>query len=191
MSIQEVIEKWTKPSSFPISYPIPKDGDSYRQGCVVGIMLVLEDLKRLDDVEDETLAKNDYLMNELDRKFAQYYQYNKEIAIRKEEMKMREADENIGGGKSNIMSNPIESQVIKEMSDPYIANRELWKRAIKETLCDQSCEVQELICLKYWGEDSWMDWVSFGRKHGYSKPSIYRLRQKVLLTFARKIGEIS
>lgn len=137
------------------------------------------------------MARNDYLMNELDRKFAHYYEYNKEIAIRKEEMKMREADENIGGGKSNIMSNPIESQVIKELSDPYIANRELWKKAIRETLENQSKEIRNLMEKKYWGEDSWMDWVSFGKKHGYAQKSIYRLRQKVLLDFGRRIGEIN
>lgn len=137
------------------------------------------------------MSKNDSLINELDRKFANYHAYNKEIAIRKEELKLREVDENIGGGRSNIMSNPIESQVIKEMSDPYIMNRELWKKAVKETLSDQSAEIRVLIETKYWGEDSWMDWVSFGKKHGYARTPIYRIRQKVLLDFGRKIGEIN
>ncbi len=73
------------------------------------------------------MSRNDYLINELDRKFANYPNYNKEIAIRKEELKMKEVDENIGGGKGNIRSNPVESQVIKELSDPYIINRQLWK----------------------------------------------------------------
>lgn len=137
------------------------------------------------------MGRNDYLINELDRKFANYYNYNKEIAIRKEELKMREADENIGGGKSNIRSNPVEIQVIKELSDPYIVNRQLWKKCIKETLEEQDEEVKLLMELKYWGADSWMDWASFGKKHGYSKPTIYRIRQKVLFGFARKIGEIN
>lgn len=137
------------------------------------------------------MGRNDYLINELDRKFANYLNYNKEIAIRKEELRMREVDENIGGGKGNIRSNPVEAQVIKEMSDPYISNRELWKKSIKETLNEQSDDVKRLMELKYWGEDSWMDWASFGNKHGYSKPTIYRIRQKVLFSFARKIGEIN
>lgn len=137
------------------------------------------------------MARNDYLMNELDRKFAHYYEYNKEIAIRKEELKMREADENVGGGKSNIRGNPVESQVVKELSDPYIVNRQLWKRCIKETLDNQDDDVRQLMELKYWGADSWMDWVSFGTKHGYAKRTIYRVRQKVLLDFGRRIGEIN
>lgn len=137
------------------------------------------------------MGRNDYLINELDRKFANYYNYNKEIAIRKEELKMREADENIGGGKSNIRSNPVEIQVIKELSDPYIINRQLWKKGIKETLDGQSKEIKNLIELKYWGEDSWMDWVSFGKKHGYARTPIYRIRQKVLFDFGRRIGELN
>ena len=137
------------------------------------------------------MSRNDYLINELDRKFANYPNYNREIAIRKEELKMKEADENIGGGKVNIRSNPVEQQVIKELSDPYIVNRQLWKKCIKETLEGQSSEIRMLMELKYWGEDSWMDWVSFGKKHGYARTPIYRIRQKVLSDFGRRIGEIN
>ena len=137
------------------------------------------------------MSRNDYLINELDRKFANYPNYNIEIAIRKEELKMKEADENIGGGKGNIRSNPVEQQVIKELSDPYIVNRQLWKKCIKETLEGQSSEIRMLMELKYWGEDSWMDWVSFGKKHGYARTPIYRIRQKVLSDFGRRIGEIN
>ncbi|MGH1637367.1 hypothetical protein ABE949_19400 [Enterococcus avium] len=137
------------------------------------------------------MSRNDYLINELDRKFANYPNYNREIAIRKEELKMKEADENIGGGNGNIRSNPVEQQVIKELSDPYIVNRQLWKKCIKETLEGQSSEIRMLMELKYWGEDSWMDWVSFGKKHGYARTPIYRIRQKVLSDFGRRIGEIN
>lgn len=137
------------------------------------------------------MSRNDYLINELDRKFANYRNYNREIAIRKEELKMKEADENIGGGKGNIRSNPVEMQVMKELSDPYIVNRQLWKKCIRETLENQSADIRQLMELKYWGEDSWMDWVSFGQKHGYAQKTIYRLRQKILLDFGRRIGEIN
>lgn len=137
------------------------------------------------------MSRNDYLINELDRKFANYPNYNREIAIRKEELKMKEADENIGGGKGNIRSNPVEQQVVKELSDPYIVNRQLWKKCIRETLEGQSSEIRMLMELKYWGEDSWMDWVSFGKKHGYARTPIYRIRQKVLSDFGRRIGEIN
>ncbi|MFC0232739.1 hypothetical protein ACFFIF_01895 [Vagococcus entomophilus] len=135
------------------------------------------------------MSRNDKLIDELDRKFANYHNYNREIAIRKLELAEREIDENVGGGKSNIVGNPVESKVIKEQSDPYILNRRLWKRAVEDTLEEQNSEVSKLIQLKYFGEDSWMDWRSFGVKHHYSTRTIYRIRQRVLLEFGRKIGE--
>lgn len=136
------------------------------------------------------MARNDYLLNELDRKFADRDEYNKQIAIRKVELTLREQDDNIGGGSSGFISNPTAMIVIKAMTDPYIQNRELWKKAINQTVEEQSDDIRRLIELKYWGEDSWMDWTSFGEKHGYAKRTIYRIRQRVLLDFGRKIGEI-
>ncbi|MBE9387849.1 hypothetical protein [Vagococcus salmoninarum] len=134
---------------------------------------------------------NKALIDDLDRKFANRHNYNREIVLRKEELKLREEDDNIGGGSGNIVSNPVENEVVKYLSDPYITNRQMWKRAIVETLNEQSLEISNLMELKYWGEDSWMNWDDFGKLHGYSKPTIYRIRQKVLLSFARKIGEIA
>lgn len=138
------------------------------------------------------MKKNEITLVALEEKFANKLKYNYEIAVRKIELGIREVDENVGGGRSNIKSNPVEAQVIKELSDPYIANRILWKKSIDEVYRKQSDEVKTLLNLKYWdGEDSHMDWRSFGEKHGYSKTSIYRIRQKVLLQFGREIGEIN
>lgn len=134
--------------------------------------------------------RNNKMLDVLDEKFANYYKYNREIAIRKEELKMNEADENFGGGRSNIVNKTLENQVIKEMSDPYIYNRELWKKAIRETLEEQSKEVRELIEEKYWGPHSWMSWSDYAIEKNYSTASMYRMRQKVLMEFGRKIGEI-
>ncbi|WEG74397.1 hypothetical protein OL234_10555 (plasmid) [Vagococcus intermedius] len=129
-------------------------------------------------------------MNSLDKKFAGLNDYNREIAERKEELRLREEDHNVGGGRSNVVGNPVETQVIKELSDQYIINRQIWKKSIIETIDNQSSEVRSLIENKYFGEDSWMDWRSFGKKHGYAHSSIYRIRQKVLLEFGRRIGEL-
>lgn len=136
------------------------------------------------------MAKNTALIESLEIKFEDYPVYNRQIALRKEELRLREADENIGGGRSNTISKYVENQVIKEICDPYIANRELWKKSVIETPHSLDEERRELVKAKYFGEDSWMDWASFGKKHGYSKSTIYRLRQKVLLEFGRRIGEI-
>lgn len=71
------------------------------------------------------LSRNDLWW--LEDKFQRFEQLDKEIAIRKEELKIQKTDENVGGGKTNIPSNPVETQVIKEQSDPYITTRQEWK----------------------------------------------------------------
>lgn len=137
------------------------------------------------------MKKNEIILSYLEQKFANFNNYNKEIAIRKEEIKMKEADENIGASRVASTTNHVENNILKIITDQYILNRELWKKGVTETLDLQSTEVKSLIENKYWGTDSWMDWVSFGKKHGYSKTAVYRIRQKVLLEFGRKIGEIN
>ncbi len=124
----------------------------------------------------------------LEDKFQRYNQLDREIAIRKEELKMKEIDENNGGGRSSFTSNPTETIVLREQSDKYIQTRLLWKNSILKTIEDQSEDIQDLINDKYWGQNNFMDWEPFGKMFGYSKSSIYRIRYKVLECFAEKIG---
>lgn len=126
----------------------------------------------------------------LEDKFERYTQLDKEIAIRKEELKIREVDENIGGGKSNTVSSPVEVQVIKEQSDPYIRTRLMWKDGIEKTYCESSIEVQRIIEDKFWGDKNYLSWTAIGEEYYISKTQVYRLRYDVLERFAKKIGYI-
>lgn len=126
----------------------------------------------------------------LEDKFERYPQLDREIAIRKEELKLREEDQNIGGGRSNIAGNPIEAQVVKEQSDPFIRQREVWKKGIEKTLHQQNEDVKAMIADKYWGENSYMDWTSLGELYCCSQSKVYRIRYKFLEEFARNIGYI-
>lgn len=126
----------------------------------------------------------------LEDKFERYHQLDREVAIRKEELKVREDDQNIGGGKSNIAGNPIESQVIKEQTDPFILHRQSWKRGIERTVNKQNHDVKAMIADKYWGENSYMDWTAIGKMHCCSQSKTYRIRYKVLEDFAKEIGYI-
>lgn len=134
------------------------------------------------------LSKDD--LKWLEDKFERYKQLDKEIAIRKEELKMKETDENIGGGKSNTVSSPVEIQVIKEQTDPYIKTRLIWKDGIEKTYQESSEEVQQIINDKFWGDRSYLSWVAIGEDYYISKTQIYRLRYNVLEKFAKKIGYI-
>lgn len=130
----------------------------------------------------------------LEDKFKRYHQLSREIAIRKEELKMREHDTNVGGGRSNRVSSQVENQVMREMSDPFIIQRDTWKKAIEQTINEQSDDVQVIIKEKYWGQNNYMDWETLGQTFEQdkkqSKSSMYRIRYKVLECFAKKIGYI-
>lgn len=126
----------------------------------------------------------------LEDKFERYYQFDKEIAIRKEELKAKNRDENIGGGKSNLVGKPVESQVIREQSDPYIKMRIDWKRAIDKIYEESSEEVRQIMVDKFWSDKQYMSWPAIGDDYYISKTQIYRLRYDILEQFAQEIGYI-
>lgn len=134
------------------------------------------------------LSRNDLWW--LEDKFQRYQQYDKEIAIRKEELKMKQTDENIGGGKSNLPSNPVERQVIKEQSDPYIVNRLKWKKAIEEVYKECTEDEQAILRDKFWSNQSYLTWPEVGEEHYMAKTTIYEVRYSILERFAKKIGYI-
>ncbi|API89420.1 hypothetical protein BKP56_09200 [Marinilactibacillus sp. 15R] len=142
----------------------------------------------------DIFALNSIDLKYLEDKFQRYHQFSREIAIRKEELKIREHDTNVGGGRSNRVSSQVENQVIREMSDPFIIQRDTWKKAIEETINEQSGDVQEIIKEKYWGKNSYMDWETLGQAldedKKQSRSTMYRIRYKVLECFAKKIGYI-
>lgn len=126
----------------------------------------------------------------LEDKLQRYEQLDKEIAIRKEELKIQKSDENVGGGKSNIPSNPVETQIIKEQSDPYIITRQKWKKAIEEVYKECTEEEQKILDDKFWSNQNYLSWQEVGNRYHFSKTSIYEMRYSILERFAEKIGYI-
>lgn len=126
----------------------------------------------------------------LEDKFIRYNQLDREIAVRKEELKTREEDSNTGGGKTNIVGNPIESQIVKEQSDDFIITRQKWKRAIASVYDTSNDEVKSVITRKYWSSENYLTWEDIGKDHCMSKSQIYRLRYGILEKFAKLIGYI-
>ena len=126
----------------------------------------------------------------LEDKFYRYNQLDREVAIRKEELKIKEEDTNIGGGKTNFAGNPIETQVIKEQSDEFILARQKWKQSIDSVYLTSSEEVKQIISKKYWSDESYMNWEDIGKIHCMSKSQVYRVRYRVLERFAKLIGYI-
>jgi len=133
-----------------------------------------------------TLTKTD--LQTLESLAKRYVRFDLEIAIKKEELKLREEDQNIGGGKANIVGRPVEMQVIREQSSEFIVQRQKWKVGIETAFLLQTAEVQNILRAKLWGEERHLSWEEVGERHGMSKTTIYRVRYYFLQRFGEIIG---
>lgn len=134
------------------------------------------------------LSKNDLWW--LEDKFNRYGQIDKEIAIRKEELKIKQPDENIGGGKTNKTSSPTENQVMKEQLDPYISSRLKWKKAIDKIYNNCTEDEQKILRLKFWNNTNYHSWTNIADMCYISKTKVYEMRYSILQRFAKEIGYI-
>lgn len=112
------------------------------------------------------------------------FQY--EISLRKAELNIRKVNQTPEIKVANT-SSQVENQVIKEITDPYISNRELWLKSIERLelmLDDKLLEVYKCKFINY----KYLAWVDIGEHLGYAKSSIYRMRYKILQEFNNLIG---
>ena len=123
--------------------------------------------------------------------FKEYYSYDKKILLRKAELAVREIDENVGGGKSNIRAKTVENMVIKQLSDEPLVFLENVKDAIEYTL-DMiemiNPHFKTLIVEKYFKNGGIETWEDVAKRVGWSTSQAYNIRYKTLEIFANKLG---
>lgn len=123
--------------------------------------------------------------------FKEYYSYDKKILLRKAELAVREIDENVGGGKSNIRAKTVENMVIKQLSDERLVFLENVKDAIEYTL-DMiemiNPQFKTLIVEKYFKNGGIETWEDVAKRVGWSTSQAYNIRYKTLEIFANKLG---
>lgn len=123
--------------------------------------------------------------------FKDYYSYDKKILLRKAELAVREIDENVGGGKSNIRSKTVENMVIKHLSDERLVFLENAKDAIEYTLDVIEMinpHFKTLIVEKYFKNGGIETWEDVAKRVGWSTSQAYNIRYKTLEIFANKLG---
>ena len=123
--------------------------------------------------------------------FKEYYSYDKKILLRKAELTVREIDENVGGGKSNIRAKTVENMVIKQLSDERLVFLESAKDAIKYTLDVIEMinpHFKTLIVEKYFKNGGIETWEDVAKRVGWSTSQAYNIRYKTLEIFANKLG---
>lgn len=123
--------------------------------------------------------------------FKDYYTYDKKILLRKAELAVREIDENVGGGKSNIRAKTVENMVIKQLSDERLVFLENAKDAIEYTLNMVELinpQFKTLIVEKYFKNGGIETWEDVAKRVGWSTSQAYNIRYKTLEIFANKLG---
>ena len=123
--------------------------------------------------------------------FKEYYAYDKKILLRKAELAVREIDENVGGGKSNIRAKTVENMVIKQLSDERLVFLENAKDAIEYTLDVIEMlnpHFKTLIVEKYFKNGGIETWEDVAKRVGWSTSQAYNIRYKTLEIFANKLG---
>ena len=123
--------------------------------------------------------------------FKEYYSYDKKILLRKAELTVREIDENVGGGKSNIRAKTVENMVIKQLSDERLVFLKNVKDAIEYTLDVIEMinpHFKTLIVEKYFKNGGIETWEDVAKRVGWSTSQAYNIRYKTLEIFANKLG---
>lgn len=112
---------------------------------------------------------------------------NREINIRKIELSEYKEQNLTPEIKVKSVGSQVEKKALTFIGDPFIANRELWLKAIKileNSMDDYQQEVYQFKFIEY----PYMSWLDVASELGYSKSSIYRIRYRILEKFNSLIG---
>ncbi|MEE1326911.1 MAG: transcriptional regulator, partial [Streptococcus sp.] len=117
-----------------------------------------------------------------------YVSIDHKIAVRKLEISdVPNTDENVGGGRTNIVSKPTENLVAKWDSDQRLNSLYAQKHAVESTLSTLDEDMTKIFWLR-WSRGSVNTWEEIADKMAYDRSTIYRRRQRILEIFADFYG---
>ena len=124
----------------------------------------------------------------LDELLFDYVSIDHKIAVRKLEISdVTNTDENVGGGRSNVVSKPTENLVAKWDSDQRLNSLYAQKYAVESTLNVLDTDMTKIFWLR-WSRGSVNTWEEIADKMAYDRSTIYRKRQRILEIFADFYG---
>ena len=128
-----------------------------------------------------------YDLSYYERLFMDYHKYPTLIANRRAVLSVREVDENVGGGKSNIMGKPVENLAVRYLTDKRLIFLQNVQESIHDTLNGLDENTRQIIELRYFNNDKY-NWRQVAKLFNYSQAQIYRIRYSVLEMFANRAG---
>lgn len=129
-------------------------------------------------------------LENLDDRLFNYRDIESRINRRKYELEhCKKQVQNIGGGRSNIISSPVEQIVIKWDEDSQLNNMYAFKSAAEKLLSQLNDEMLEIF------EARWLDvnepsWEEIAGRLYMSTAKVYRKRQIILELFDKYSGEL-
>ncbi|RIP33150.1 transcriptional regulator [Staphylococcus gallinarum] len=143
------------------------------------------------------LGKED--IPKLEQFFRKYNDLKGQLAYRRYELLYQPYDSNIGGGKSNLPSSPVENEIVKLHKDIKYCNLQATIQAIEDVYNKATPEQKFIIEHRYWEQDlliyEWQDIaheLTKKRKDDkiISQYSVIRMRNQIMRMIAERIGWI-
>lgn len=97
-------------------------------------------------------------------------------------------DENIGGGRSNLTSNPTERLAITLADDLMLSNLRNIKQIVEVVLDDLEPRARDVIELYYMEKPRQLTWAGVAMETDYSSSQCRRIRNLVFEEIAKKLG---
>lgn len=141
------------------------------------------------------LGKTD--IPKLEEYWSNYNSVKGQLAYRRYELLYQPQDNNIGGGKPNLPSSPVETEVVKLHEDNKYRNLSAIATAIEDVYNKATPEQKFIIEHRYWEKDltvyEWLDIAHELTKQRdddkiISRDAVLRLRNKIMRDTAKRIG---
>lgn len=126
----------------------------------------------------------------LDEELFEFNSLNHEIALRRLEIQTaKEHDENIGGGRSSMISRLPETLTVKFSEDSRLQYLEDLRQNVENCRQRLTTEQQRIFDLR-WIDNEANTWEEIAGKIHCSIKSIYRKREKILEAYAKEKGKM-
>lgn len=136
----------------------------------------------------------------LEEYWINYDELKGQLAYRRYELLYQPQDTNVGGGKSNLTSSPVENEVIKLHKDNKYRNLQATIQAIEDVYRVATEEQKAIIHYRYWEKDltvyEWPDIAHELTKNRndnkiISKDATLRMRNRIMRETAKRVGWIN
>lgn len=117
--------------------------------------------------------------------------YRRELKVREYELLENHEPENVGAGKSNLPSNPIERQTIKKLSNKRYVMLSNIVNGVDKLVEEADEDTLDMINKRYWEcPIGCYEWEDLAEYFGTSKSSILRRRNAMINKLAELIGYV-